>query len=560
MPSTRKKVRTDEWQEHTHKVTLRQARFPERPARIKARRELSFEPTSYQSTLTQVNFVSTPSFEEDEESSYLSGEVHAEIKQRKKKRKRSGCEDDEKRKRRQSTLTQMPFFTNFSDSGDEAINAAYNSDELPDFEELEDEKREIEDTEDEEGLDEEIVVPAETQLYHATQPYQLNRAYDPADQDWQGYEKGLEMSLNVRHTRNRQHIESQRAISGVEVDTNVQDIIKAEPISATPSPQRPSTRQEFKTPQKPIKLEIPSSQSPAATPLTLSQISPQRTPLKELNTNAVAQRDNTPTRVGSSQHGIIDLDEEHENVNPIGILPKLSKQLLTPTDEAPRLLPNPSPSPTKRLLSSSSAAPPDDQVFRRPRLRSEFVRDSQEESQFTVYYTPSSSPVRTSLPSSTGPQTPQTSPNRAPASQAQLQLQLRQSQTAAKRTTIPSSQATTVDLTQPPLTRHYHPYIKQEPIESSSPPPPAPALPLSDPPNSLVPSPDLELNNISFPPMPALTFPSSAPLPDFESQFRISQQQLRDSELLSEIANSADIKTVSQLCAGMDVWSTQGDG
>lgn len=533
MPSSRKKVKTNEWQEHTHKPTIRQVRFPERHARVNLRRELSLEPTSYQSTLTQVNFVSTPSFEENENSSYLSDE---EEEQTRKKRKRSKSKKDEKKKRRQSTLTQMPFFTNFSDSGDEAIAAAYNSDELPDFEQQYTEKREIEDTEDEED-EEDMVLPAETQLYHATQPYQLNRAYDPADQDWQGYEEGLEMSLNVRHTGSR--------IDGeVDHDADVQDIVKKEPNSATPSPQRPQAFSEFKTPQKPIKMEIPSSQSPAATPLTLSQISPRRTPLRELNANIVAQRDNTPARTGSSQRSIVDVDEEHENVNPVGLLPKLSQQLLTPTEEHTRLLPNPSPSPTKRPYRSSSIPPPDDQIFRRPRLRSEIIRDSQEESQFTVYYTPSSLPARTSIPRSIGPQTPGTSPSRAPV------LQSLASQTEIKRV-IPSSQATTVDLTQPPPTRHYQQQIKQEPIESSPPPPPAPILTHSDP--SVPPTPNFELNR-SSPPLPALTLPSSMPLPDLESQFQVPG----DSTMLSDIANSADIKTVSQLCGETIQWSTQG--
>jgi len=539
MPSTRKKVKTNEWQEHTCKPTIRQVRFPERHARVNVRRELSLEPTSYQSTLTQVNFVSTPSFEEDEESSHLSDE---EEEQTKRKRKRSESKKDEKKKRRQSTLTQMPFFTNFSDSGDEAINAAYNSDDLPDFEQQDTEKREIEDTEDEED-EEEMPLPIETQLYHATQPYQLNRAYDPADQDWQGYEDGLQMSLNVKTTRGR------RTYGEVDHDADVQDIVKKEPNSATPSPKRPESIPEFKTPQKPIKMEIPSSQSPAATPLTLSQISPRRAPLKELNADIVAQRDNTPTRTGPSQQSNVDLDEEHENVNPVGPLPKLSQQLLTPPDEITRLLPNPSASPTKRPHRSSSIPPPDDQIFRRPRLRSEIIRDSQEESQFTVYYTPSSSPVRTSIPRSTESQTPRTSPNRAPA------LQSLQSEIGLKRLVVPSSQATTVDLTQPPPTRHYQQQIKQEPIESSPPPPPAPVLTHSDP--SVPPTPNFELDR-SSPSLPALMLPSSMPLPDLESQFQILNEPLRDSELLSDIANSADIKTVSQLCGETLVWSTQG--
>jgi hypothetical protein len=413
--------------------------------------------------------------------------------------------------RRQSTLTQMPWL---AQPDEEGFQVAYDSDVLSDcvqetdledgdvVEEVEravevevvneDEKSEEDDvmaeeeeTEDEEDEHDETIIanPAETQLHQPTQPHQLIRGYDPADQDWEGYADGME------------------AIQATPK-------IKQEPISqVVPSsqPPPPKTQPMFKTPQKPIKHEIPSSQSPPSTPLTLSQLSYHRTPLKELNRNTVSIRDNTPSRRASSQQ--IEVDET-ENLEPVPSISKFSHQLMTPAEEEGhvRLLPEASPSPVKRPRFDSGP------VFARPSkvsIRPAVINDSQDvedESQFTAYYTPTSSPVRAA---------------------------------AAVR----SSQATTVDMTQPSARRS------------------SPGIARSHAPSSPAPLPNHANDSRRSSETTQLSIPRPPPFPSslLESQFptALSSQLPVAWEPLSDIQNTADIKTVSQL-AGSLMWDTQG--
>jgi len=516
MPSARgsRTSQSDEWQEYKHKPTLRQKHFPERRT-IRSTRQTSYEPTSYQSTLTQAQFVSTPrtSFELEEDS-YVTDEYEQDGGRAPKRRRVTESKKKTKAElRRQSTLTQMPWLADPDEDGDVGFQVAYDSDVLSDcvqetdleeevvvVEEAELVKTDPDENETEEGNEAEgeeeeaeeendgfeVANPAETQLHQPTQPHQLIRGYDPADQDWDGYADGMETTVAASK-------------------------IKQEPMSqVVPSPQPPpiTTKPIFKTPQKPIKQEIPSSQSPPATPLTLSQLSyhrtPSRTPLRELNRNTVSIRDNTPSRRASLQQVEVD---ETENLEPAPDLSKFPHHLMTPAEEEGyvRLLPEASPSPVKRSRADSG------HVFAQPTkssVMSAVIQDSQdvEESQFIAYCTPTSSPIRAVA-------------------------------------VVRSSQATTVDMTQPSARR------------------PSPAVIRNHAPSS----PALLANHISDSRRSSetlqLSIPRPSPFPSslLESQFAttLSSQLPVAWEPLSDIQNSADIKTVSQL-AGSLMWDTQG--
>ena len=511
MPSARpsRKLQSDEWQEYKHKPTIRQKHFPERRT-TRSSRQPSYEPTSYQSTLTQAQFVSTPrtSFELEEDA-YVTDEYEEDGDRASKRRKVTKSKKKSKAElRRQSTLTQMPWLAHPDENGDEGCQAAYDSDVLSDCvqetdleeevvvveeaklakadqdeveTEEESETEEAEDQTEEDDDDFRNTNPAETQLHQPTQPHQLIRGYDPADQDWEGYADGMEAAPNIK-----QEITSQVVPS-------------SQPPPPTPQPI-------FKTPQKPIKREIPSSQSPPSTPLTLSQLSYHRTPLKELNRNTVSIRDNTPSRRASLQQLEVD---ETENLEPAPNFSKFSHQLMTPADEEGhvRLLPEASPSPIKRPRFDNGP------VFARPSRVSampSIIQDSQdvEESQLTAsaYYTPTSSPIHAAA-------------------------------------VVRSSQATTVDMTQPSA-RRSSPVMTRTHAPSS----PAPLLNHIDDNRR-----SSETTQLSMPKPPP--FPSSL----LESQFptTMSSQLPVAWEPLSDIQNSADIKTVSQL-AGSLMWDTQG--
>ena len=446
--------------------------------------------------------MSTPrtSFELEEDA-YVTDEYEEDGDRASKRRKVTKSKKKSKAElRRQSTLTQMPWLALHDENEDKGFQAAYDSDVLsdcvqetdleegvvvveeakpakPDQDEVETEV-ESEMEEDDEGSG--SANPAETQLHQPTQPHQLIRGYDPADQDWEGYADGMEAAPNIK-----QEITSQVVPS-------------SQPPPPTPQPI-------FKTPQKPIKREIPSSQSPPSTPLTLSQLSYHRTPLKELNRNTVSIRDNTPSRRASFQQVEVD---ETENLEPAADFSKFSHQLMTPAEEVGhvRLLPEASPSPIKRPRFDTGP------VFAQPSRVSAIpavIQDSQdiEESQLTAsaYYTPTSSPIRAA---------------------------------AAVR----SSQATTVDMTQPSA-RRSSPVL---PRHAPSSPAPLPNH-INDSRRSS------ETTQLSIPRPPP--FPSSL----LESQFptTMSSQLPVAWEPLSDIQNSADIKTVSQL-AGSLMWDTQG--
>lgn len=116
------------------------------------------------------------------------------------------------------------------------------------------------------------------------------------------------------------------------------------PASSTDTPhiQDPATSAVFKTPPKPLRYEIPSSQSPDTTPiLRTASESPskrERTPLQELPENVWAQRDATPTPTPRKRRGMHESEDanassEHEKENVLYEL-KLDKEPQSPSAKA----------------------------------------------------------------------------------------------------------------------------------------------------------------------------------------------------------------------------------
>jgi hypothetical protein len=516
MPSTKRKVSAD-WQGRPERPQrLRQKRFPNRRS-TQVLRAPSYEPPSHQTTLTQVQFVTpTPSFEvvDNDDDDELSDESELEGSRLNKRRKVATKKSKKKKQsqeelRRQSTLTQLQFFVGASsDYDEEGLQAAYNSDEVPDFEDpvrvKGEEEAVIDNSEIEDGDgDEQLgsINMAETQYNQPTQLHQLIRGYDPADRDWEGYEDGMEITT----------------------------MFKQEVVSPKSTPARSPVRQVpvptvFITPRKPNKHEIPSSQSPAATPITMSQVSRHRTPLRELNLNTVSSRDNIDP--ASRRTSMLPEDDEHhdeaENIDPEDGFIKLAE-----SQDRSHILPSPSPSPTKRLSQRFTTAETE-HVFIRPLPRASIINDSQAETQMTEYYTPSSSPQRD---------------QKIRSSQATT-VDLTQ-RSIRHETPLPPhtsrSQATTVDLTQPSVHRATRTLIPSSPLPGLTSAP-------SDRRSSQSP-PDMFLQR---------HFPSSLPGQDFDTMLPFDTQFLGTCEPMSDVQNSADIKTVSQLVGSM-LWSSHSE-
>lgn len=510
MPSTKRKIVADEWQEPPPRAppTLKQKHFPSR----RSTREFPapyFEPPSHQTTLTQVQFVTpTPSFETEGDDDEVSEESEEQGHKANKRCKLARKKDKKTRKdrRRQSTLTQMPFFMGLSsDYDEEGLQAVYNSDEVPDSDEPVQVKREEEAViDDSETADEDeqlgSINTAETQYHQPTQLHQLIRSYDPADRDWEGYEDGMEVATNIK----------QEVASPVRTRSTP----ARSPVHQLPKPA------VFVTPRKPIKQEIPSSQSPAATPITMSQVSRHRTPLRELNLHTVSVRDNVDpaSRRTSIVPESTEQNDEAENIDPADGLIKLAE-----SQDRSHVLPSPSPSPTKRLSRRFTTAETE-HIFARPSPRPNIINDSQAETQVTEYYTPSSSPQR-DMPFRLSQAT----------TVDLMQRSIRHITSLPPHTS--RSQATTVDFTQPSAHCSSRTVIPSSPLPG-----------LTD-----------RRSSESLPDgIPRPHFPFSLPAPDFDTMPPFDTQFLGNCEPMSDVQNSADIKTLSQL-VGSALWSTQGE-
>lgn len=136
--------------------------------------------------------------------------------------------------------------------------------------------------------------------------------------------------------------------------------------SVTPILERPQPQPIFKTPEKPIRREIPSSQSPSATPITPYSSSPskaQRTPLQEIPANVIAMRDTTPLRkikpepmTNSEQDDELDAAMEHDQEN---YDPSPTRSVKHPTRKTPHNYVKSRLTPTRYSEKSTKLKQPD---------------------------------------------------------------------------------------------------------------------------------------------------------------------------------------------------------
>lgn len=457
-----------------------------------------------QSTLTQLGWA-TPSFTSVDEGPEVSDPDYEDARPRKKRKIQDKLTEEELK---QATLTQIgwPFDENQSDvpqndkessqdeteSEDSVVNEAVNGSDA-----------DMEGTDVLPGLlleeqNAEGVTPPEWNHQHLERPISHNHDEASATRNSStspsntASHPSQPLSSSRRAKPRRKHI----ALPSPELGYS-----PAQAITAASSP--------FKTPRNPLRLEVPSSQSPATTPLsTISVSSPKQTMLRELSFHEWSQRDNTPTPERRKlMPDSEDLNEDKENA----FLDSDDEQDLSSGKSQPRMLFQ--AFPAKDAPDSSCEVRNTDTLAMPPPRSRPYVS-----------YPPSPEPaackarsmLQNSNRHSPSPKRPVTNDSDAKVRSSQEEISESKSLNNHQYGTIRSSQATTVDITQQsPL----HPASQPLSSNHSTPSPASPHQPLPSRPSPQAVADPHKPAEVFYAFVPQL--PPSPP-PAFESQFPYS--------------------------------------
>lgn len=413
-----------------------------------------------QSTLTQA--WATPSFTSVDEGSEVSDPDFEEPRPRKKRKVQYDLTEEELK---QATLTQIgwPFDGNDSDvtedeeddSNDETENEEDGNGEGLDESDADMNALDVPPELLDEGHNLEEVTPSGGDSHH----------WDPLNSPTNNKTSAAKGSSSPPSDRASTH--SHPSSSRRKASPRQSPLpVHSPELGRSPGQSTAAVSASFRTPQRPIRREVPSSQSPAITPLSTVSPSPsERTPLRELSFEEWSQRDNTPTpqrrKVLADSE---DLSEDKENA----VLDTGDDQdYLSSTKSQPRMLFE--ASPTKDTPKSSRDIWNTDTLAMPPPLLRSHV--SCPAPSGPAAFKAQSMPPNSSWPNPASKQH-MTKDNDASARSQQDETCDPASLTNQQYDTIRSSQATTVDITQqspripasqPPSSNHSRPFPMSPP-------------------------------------------------------------------------------------------------
>lgn len=511
-----------------------------------------------QQTLTQLEFTPTPIIATEEERDVDSEEDFPDTRP-KKKRRLTGSKGEDTSAKRQSTLTQIGFF-HYSDDGEED-----DEDEL-----------------DRDLYEEPVFIGKEGQdaTMKARSDYTASYPTEPLDPESIHRDEPAPPLPRLSRV-----IADSRA--STESPPSLRKRNPRKDNGKSPATARIVAPSIPRTPQGRFKREIPSSQTPAATPISIHtqptpspSKAPSRVPLEEIPPNVLASRDSEPPadklsqkhsspkvktiprlRVADTFDNGEDSDEEWENHDPMeGPSPKSPQLGKDQGDEeedevgsadCQRKLDFKDFGPSKTHSSPRRefhiAAMPSQTPSPRP-AREPSASPTPHRSAARSAHFPSFSPSQNHHNSSP----PIRSSNlRPPPSSPALLLPRSSALKPSTNATIRSSQATTVDHTQPTPRQHtQHHQTQQSAHTVGSQPqlrrapsakfPPSPLRPLSRQSST-------SFNPPSSPPLPPHYLPALPLLssPNMDTQAML--ERIGSASPLSSIQDSADIVTFSQV-------------